>query len=200
MRTSRARVGALIGNPKNWGAGPRWRRVGVRRPLRPAKLSRQLRRDSGGFLAQRRGIATLSLVAIGAMGLISLYQMGVLKHLPEPPLPGLDSDRVDAAPEAYERLSAPDATLAVGSYAATLALAAMGGKYRAQRRPWLPLALAAKVGFDAAQVLRMMRVQWTKYRAFSFWSLLSAATTLATAPLVFGETRAALGRLTRSSR
>lgn len=191
------RTPASIWNLKNMpGLSPLQSRPA--KALKALELSRELRRGSGSFLEQRRGVVILSLVALGAMSLISLYQMGITKHLPEPPLPNLDADRVDGSPEAYQRLAAPDATLAVGSYAATLALAAMGGKRRSQQQPWLPLALAGKVAFDVAQALRMIRVQWSKYRTFCFWCLVSAAATFATAPLVFGETRAALRRLTRS--
>ncbi len=43
----------------------------------------------------------MTLTAMGSMGLISLYQLGIVKYLPDPPLPGFDSDKVDAAPEAY---------------------------------------------------------------------------------------------------
>ena len=68
--------------------------------MRATDLSRELRRDSGDFLEERRGIVCASLTAIGCMGLIALYQMGVIKHLPEPPLPGLDADKVDASDEA----------------------------------------------------------------------------------------------------
>lgn len=198
MKQSAGATPAALWNLKNLPAGAGQRANGAGRKPSAAELSRQLRCASGQFLPQRRATVALSLVAIGAMGLISLYQMGLLKHLPSPPLPGLDSDRVDSSPEAYSRFSTPDGTLALGSYAATLALAAMGGQDRARKQPWVPLALGAKVGFDVAQVLRMMLVQWRKYRAFCFWSLLAAAATVATVPLAFGESRAALSRLTRS--
>ena len=112
---------------------------------RAAELSRELRCGVDGFLAQRRAIVGLSLAAIGVMGLISLYQVGVVRHLPNPPLPGLDSDRVDASPEAYKRLATPDAVLGLGSFAMTMGLAEMGGKDRARRQPWIPLALGGKV-------------------------------------------------------
>lgn len=55
--------------------------------MTPEQLSRELRLGSGRFLQQRRKVLGLSLVAAGAMIPISLYQMGVIKHLPEPPLP-----------------------------------------------------------------------------------------------------------------
>jgi hypothetical protein len=68
-------------------------------------LSRELRLGSGRFLTQRRGIVGLSLLAAGSMGLITLYQMGIIRHLPEPPLPMLNADKVDASAEAYSRFS-----------------------------------------------------------------------------------------------
>lgn len=122
--------------------------------MKPEVLSQQLRADSGSFLGLRRGIVGLAMMASGAMGLITLYQMVIIKHLPEPPLPGLDADRVDASAEAYSRFSTPDGVLGPGNYAVTMGLAAMGGKDRAQQQPWLPLLLAAKVVFDTSQAIR----------------------------------------------
>lgn len=165
------------------------------KPLTPEVLSQQLRLGSGEFLPQRRGIVGLSLLAVGSMSLISLYQVGILKHLPEPPLPMLNADKVDASAEAYSRFETPDALLAIGNYAMTAGLAAMGEQDRARTKPWIPLALAAKVGFDTYQAIRLFRDQLTKHHAFCSWCLLAAATTLATIPLVIPETVAAVRQL-----
>jgi hypothetical protein len=192
MKNSLTKTVAAVRNLKNLAAESRRLSEKITEPLTPAQLSRELRFSGGQFLPQRRAIIGLSLVAIAAMGVVAFYQTGIIRHLPQPPIPGLDSDKVDAAPEAYERLAAPDATLAVGSYAATLVLAAMGSKQRARHQPWLPLALAGKVGFDLAQIIRMVRVQWGKYRALCFWALISGAATVASFPLVFREARAAV--------
>src|SRR6266540_4564427 len=97
-----------------------------------AELSRQLRTEKTPDLAHRRGIVALGLVASASMGVIALYQTGLIKHLPEPPLRMFDADRVDGSAEAYERFSMPDAVLGLGSYAATIGLAAMGGRDRAR--------------------------------------------------------------------
>lgn len=59
------------------------------------------------------------------MGLIAAYQMGLIRHIPEPPLPKLDADKVDASDEAYETLWTGDAFLGLTSYAVTATLAAM---------------------------------------------------------------------------
>ena len=163
--------------------------------MKPEELSRQLREGDGSFLARRRGVVGLSLVSAGSMALISLYQMGIIEHLPEPPLPRFDADKVDAAAGAYAKLLTPDAVIGLGNYAATLGLAAIGGQDRATERPWIPLALAAKVAFDAVQAGKLSVDQWTEHRAFCFWCLLAAGSTFATVPPVVPEARAALRQL-----
>lgn len=160
--------------------------------MNAAKLSHELREGTGGELDRRRKLTKLGLVAAGSMGVILLYQMGIIDHLPEPPFPGLDADKVDAAPEAYQKLDMPDAALGLVSYATTLALATMGGKDRAYSHPWIPLALAAKVTVDAAQAGKLSIDQWTEHRAFCSWCLLAAGATFAALPLVLPEAKTAL--------
>ncbi len=165
--------------------------------MRPEELSRQLRRGSGRYLRRRRGVVGLSLVAAGSLGLVTLYQIGLISHVPEPPLPFLDADTIDAAPEAYAMLSMPDGVLGIGSYAVTMALAAAGGKDRTTEHPWLPMALAAKVAFDAFVAYETTVEQWEEHRAFCLWCLLSASASVATVPLVLPETSAALREVFR---
>ena len=148
------------------------------------ELSRELRTESTPSLRRRRGIVGLSLTASAAMGVIALYQTGIIKHLPEPPSELFDADRIDASPEAYERFSVPDSLLGLGSYAATAGLAAMGGRDRAR---WISLALAGKVAFDAANAVRLTVVQWKDFRSWCFWCLIAAGATFAMVPLVIPE-------------
>jgi uncharacterized membrane protein len=167
--------------------------------MKPEQLSHELRRASGPHLKRRRGVVGLSLAAAGSMGVISLYQMGIIGHLPEPPLPGLDADKVDASGEAYEKLSAPDAVIGLASYSATALLAAAGEADRPWTKPWLPLALGAKVAFDAAQAAKLTWDQWAKHRAFCSWCLLAAGATFSMLPLVVPEVRTALRHLCHNS-
>lgn len=163
--------------------------------MTPKLLSEQLRLDDDSFLPQRRGIVGCALAAAASMGLITLYQIGIIKHLPEPPLPGFDADKVDASDEAYSYLQTPDAFIGLGSYAATMGLAAMGSKDRAATQPWIPLALLLKTTADAAQAAKLTVDQWTKHRAFCFWCLLAAAATFAALPLAAPEAIAAMQQL-----
>lgn len=155
----------------------------------PARLSRELRDGEGEDLARRRRVTTFSLVAAGSMAVIVLYQMGIIRHLPDPPAPHFDADAVDASAEAYTTLSTPDAAIGFLSYGATLMLATMGGAHRASRRPWLPLLLAAKAAADAGNAAKLTVDQWRKHRAFCGWCLLAAGATFATVPYAFAEAR-----------
>jgi vitamin K epoxide reductase family protein len=167
--------------------------------MSPDALRRQWRQGPGSALARRRGVAALALLSAGSMGVIALYQLGLIEHLPDPPLPGLDSEAVVGSDEAYARLATPDAVLGLGSYAVTLGLAAMGGEDRAARRPWLPLALGAKVTFDALQAGRLALGQWPRHRALCSWCLLAAGATVAAVPLAAPEVREAWRHLTRKA-
>jgi uncharacterized membrane protein len=157
-------------------------------------LSDELRNSHDPMVERRRGVVALATVAAGAMGVIALYQMGITRHLPEPPIPRLDADTVDASAEAYQMLRMPDAALGLLSYSTTIALASLGGADRGKRHPWIPLALAAKVGVDAVQAARLSVDQWRKHRAFCSWCLLAAAATFAAVPLVIPEARAVTRR------
>ena len=160
--------------------------------MTPETLSRELRLGSSHFLQLRRKTLGLSLLAAGAMMPIALYQMGIIRHLPEPPLPWLNADAVDAAGAAYAILATPDALLGLGSYAITAWFASMGGEDRARTRPWIPLVFAGKVVMDVATGVKLTVDQWTKHRAFCAWCLLATGASVATLPLVVPEAWAAM--------
>ena len=111
-------------------------------------------------------------------------------------MPRFDSDNITGSAKAYSLLATPDAVLAMGSYAATMTLAAMGSPDRANEQPLLPIALAAKVGFDAVVAAKYTLEEWRKHRTLCFWCLLASAATFASVPLVIPEARRALRRLT----
>src|ERR1043165_7972031 len=173
----------------------------IDRQRRATELSRELRQDTTPDLRRPRRIAGLSLIASASMGVLALYQTGPInqlpqaattRHPPEPPLPFLDADRVDASAEAYAKFDTPDAVLGLASYGVTAVLAAMGGKDRASTAPWVVLALAGKVAFDALNALKLSIDQPVKYRAFCFWCLIAASATFASVPQVIPEVRKAI--------
>jgi uncharacterized membrane protein len=184
--------------PRDRPAGPparqvRGRRDGIGRPTSQAaeRVSDDLRRRAGAHLRRRRSQTGLMLTAAGAMGIVILYQTGIVRHLPDPPIPGMDSDKVDASGEAYDSFKTPDATLGLASYGATLALIGMGTADRAQVQPAIPLLAAVKVAIDAAGAAWLTAEQVSKHRALCFYCLLASAATWAAVPLTLPEAREA---------
>jgi hypothetical protein len=106
--------------------------MGLIRETRTAarKLSEELRTGESGNLRRRGAVVGLSMLGTASLGLVALYQMGIIKHLPEPKVKLLNADKVDASSEAYEWLSTADALLGIASFGTTMVLAGMGGKDR----------------------------------------------------------------------
>lgn len=174
-------------------AGGRSGGLGRRSSRQAERVSDDLRRRTGSYLRERRRVAGLSLLASGAMGAVAAYQTGLVRRLPEPPVALFDAERVDASGEAYELLKTPDAALGLVSYAVTLALAASGDARRSSERPWLPVALAAKVAADAVGGgIYLTAEQASKHRRFCSWCLLATTATIAMVPQVVPEARAAI--------
>ncbi len=163
------------------------------------RVSDDLRRGAGDFLEQRRSVAGLTSLAGLALGVVGLYQFGVLRRVPELPLPFLGADAVDASGEAYQELRTPDAALGLASAAVTLVLAGMGDRSRARTTPWVPLALAAKTAVDAAGGLYLMAEQLSKHRKVCSWCTVAALAQAAALPVALPEARAALQHLRRRS-
>ena len=160
--------------------------------IQPEKLSEDLRETQGDdFLDNRRKITALSLFNIAMMGIISLYQMGVIKKMPEPALPGLDAEKVNGSAQAYELFSTPDAVLGLGSYAATLGLCAMGSSKRSKTLPLIPLLLMLKATIDALASAKLSYDQPTKYKAACLYCIGGALATFAVLPYAWPEARAA---------
>lgn len=159
------------------------------------RVSDDLRRRTSPHLRRRRRQTALMLGATAAMGVVSLYQTGIVRHLPDPSMPGFDSDHVDASGEAYETFDTPDATLGIASYGTTLALIGMGAADRASSRPWIPLIAAAKLAYDSAGAAWLTAEQITKHRALCFYCLLASGATWAALGQALPEARSALRSL-----
>jgi hypothetical protein len=159
-------------------------------------LSKALRTSGGLYLFCRRGIVVTSFVAGASMMMIGLYQMGILRRLPDVPRSKFQSSRVAAVPPAYRPLGLPipDALLGLLSYAVTAALAGFGGPDRRDRLPWIVPLMAAKVLGDAALGAVLFGIQWAWYRAFCMYRVIAACASFVAVPLAVPETWAALRR------
>jgi uncharacterized membrane protein len=111
----------------------------------PGELRQALQEQKTPNLRRRRAIIGFSLFGMASMAAVSALQTGLVRHLPDPPIGGFDSDKVNSSDTAYQ-LGVPDGTLSLASLAANIPLAACGG---AIRSPWLPLVACAKAGVEA---------------------------------------------------
>jgi uncharacterized membrane protein len=98
------------------------------------KLSpvQKVRKRSGRSAEHRRNIALLSAIGLLDFIPISLYQLGLIRHLPDLPGKLFDSDYVNASEEA-QVAGVPDGPLSLVMYAANLVLVAETLKKKKKR-------------------------------------------------------------------
>jgi len=165
----------------------------------PKQLSQELRQGKNPDMSRRRAIIGLSMLG-GSMGqLVTLYQTGIISHLPDPPGQQLfDADRVDASNYAYSRFNSPDGPIMVLTYAITAWLASAGGVDRARTNPLLPIAMGIKLVIDGITNAELAREEWSENKAFCEYcqvaSLCSFASIALAVPEVFTAVRTLLGR------
>lgn len=147
--------------------------------------------DVDSNVQRRRWIVGLSVVGLASMVAVSLLQTGLLKHLPDPPIRGFDSDKVDLSPTAFP-FGIPDGTLAAVSFALDLPLAGYGGADRARAHPLVPLLAAAKAALDAAVAARYFYQMPTREHAWCVYCVVGALADFAIFGLTLPEAKEAL--------
>lgn len=164
----------------------------------PIQLSEELRKGQNPHMTRRRWIIGLSMLG-GSMGqLVTLYQTGIINHLPDPPGQEIfDADRVDASNYAYSRFNSPDGPLMAINYGITAWLASAGGIDRARRNPLLPIAMGIKLVLDGVVSLELAREEWSENKAFCEYcqiaTLGSIASIVLAAPEVLDAVRTLFG-------
>lgn len=116
--------------------------------MRTAAIRQELLVGTDKDLESRRKIVALSAIGLADFALISLYQSGVVKKLPEFPGKIFNSNKVNAATDAYQ-MGAPDGTISALVYSATMVLATWGGSEASGRKPVHDVLLAGAVGSNA---------------------------------------------------
>lgn len=163
----------------------------------PAQLRDEIRDDPGRDMRLRRNAAAVSLVGIASMAIVSLYQMGKVRHLPDPPTstPHFDSDKVNATTEAFG-YGMPDGPLTLLAQATNLAIAAAGPADRARTRPWLPIVAAVVAAPQAAVAAKYLFHQMPNVdEAWCPYCVVDALTHFATFALVLPEALSAMQHL-----
>lgn len=162
--------------------------------LEPQQLRREIQDADTPEMRARRGIIGVSLLGIASMAIVSLYQMGIVRHLPDPPVrrPHFHSDKVNASKEAFG-YGMPDAPLTIAAHATNMVLAAAGPASRYRNRPWLPLLATALAAAQASVAAKYLFYQMPKVdRAWCPYCIVDALTHFATAALTLPEARRAI--------
>ena len=159
------------------------------------QLSRELREGDSPDLTRRRWIIGLSMVGASIGQLVSLYQTGIIDHLPDPPLPFVDADKVDASNYAYNKLDTPDGLMMVVNYGFTAWLAGAGGIDRAKTNPILPIAMGLKTLIDAAVCTELAREEWSENQAFCEYCQLATLCSYLSVALAVPEMLTAINAL-----
>ncbi|PSB09036.1 vitamin K epoxide reductase [filamentous cyanobacterium CCP1] len=166
--------------------------------MEPTQLSKELREGNSPDLERRRWIIGLSMVGASMAQVVSLYQTGVIKELPELPLPFFEANRVDASEYAYSRLNTPDGPLMLINYGITAWLASTGGENRARENPLVPIAMGAKILVDSIAAAELAREEWSENQAFCEYcqvaTLCSFASLALSAPEVMTAIQTLMGQ------
>jgi len=160
--------------------------------MEPKQLSEELRKGQNPDLTRRRFIVGLSMLGATMAEAVSMYQVGIIEELPDLPLPGIDSNKVDASDYAYRNFDTPDGFMMLASYSITALLAAAGGKERATQAPFLPIALVGKTLFDSVLALLLAREEWKENKAFCAYCQVATLCSIASLVLAVPEAMAAI--------
>jgi uncharacterized membrane protein len=163
----------------------------------PATLRHDLRASKAPSILLRRAVVGASFIGIGAMAVRTLYQMGFVRHLADPPIEGFDSDKVNASDTAYG-WGMPDSPLSILSHAVSIVLATLGGADRAQRAPWVPLAATAAAAPAAATAAGYVFYDMpVREKGWCPYCITDALMHIAVLGFTLWESKQALGRLVR---
>ncbi|MBE9158089.1 vitamin K epoxide reductase family protein [Nodosilinea sp. LEGE 06152] len=161
----------------------------------PQQLSYELRKGNTPDLNKRRQIIGLSMLGAAIGELITLYQTGVIDELPSLPGSFFDANKVDASNYAY-KFNGPDGPLMTVNYGITAMLASMGGENRAHDQPLVPLAMGAKLLFDAFLTTELAREEWAENKAFCEYCQVATLASFASLAIAMPEITTALQTLT----
>lgn len=155
-----------------------------------------LRDNSLDDLNRRRKIICLSAIGLVDFSIISLYQTGVIKSLPDLPFPIFDSNKVNASKSAYQ-FGLPDGPVSATVYGLTMALASAGGDETASRKPIFDVLLGAAVAGNAAGAIFYLYDMTFKQKKICLYCVTGAAINIASAVIIVPTLLKSLKKLFR---
>lgn len=151
--------------------------------MRTAAIRQELLNSTDEDLQQRRKVLKLSALGMVDFAFISLYQSGAIKRLPELPLKVFDSNKVNAAPDAYQ-MGAPDGTISAWLYATNMVLATVGGTEASGRKPIHDVLLGSAVAANAAGAIYYIGDMAFKQKKICPYCIAGAAINIASAVII----------------
>jgi len=151
--------------------------------MRTAAIRQELLNSTDEDLQLRRKVVGLSALGLVDFAFISLYQSGVIKRLPELPFKSFDSNKVNAAPDAY-KMGAPDATISAWLYATNMVLATAGGTESSGRKPVHDMLLGGTVAANAGGALYYLYNMVFKQKKVCPYCIAGAAINISSAVIV----------------
>lgn len=142
-----------------------------------------LRTEHTKDLDKRRKVIALSALGLVDFSIISLYQTGIINHMPDIPHPLFDSDKVNASEDAY-RMGAPDGPISAAVYGLIMTLAAAGGNKDTGRTPVFDVALGAAVAGNAAGALFYLYKMIFVQKKVCLYCVTGAAINIASAVII----------------
>lgn len=136
----------------------------------------------------------LSAIGIADFAFISLYQSGAIGRLPELPFKAFDSNKVNAAPDAYI-MGAPDATISALLYATGMVLSTWSGTAASGRKPIHDIALGAIVAGNASGAVYYLGKMIFKQEKVCPYCILGAAINVASGIIIAPTVKKAIKQL-----
>lgn len=153
-----------------------------------------LRNEKTKDLEKRRKIMLLSAIGLVDFSIISLYQTGVIRHLPDPSFAIFDSDYVNGSEDAY-LFGVPDGPVSATVYALNLVLASAGGSEKTGRSPLFDLALGATVAGNAAGAIVYLHSMIFKQKKVCLYCITGALINIASAALITPLVKTAIKKI-----
>lgn len=151
--------------------------------MKAMEIRNELREGVSDNLRRKRKIIALSALGLVDFSIISLYQTGVIKKLPDIPLPIFDSNKVNAANNAYI-LGVPDGPISATVYGLAMVLAAAGGSESTGRKPAFDVLLGAAIAGNAAGAVYYMYDMIFKQKKICLYCVTGALINIASAIII----------------
>lgn len=164
--------------------------------MKSTSIDQALRNESSDDLDIRRKIVALSALGLLDFSIISMYQAGVIRRLPDLPLSVFDSNSVNASKEAYQ-FGVPDGPVSATVYALTMVLATASGTARSGRKPVWDLLFGGAIAGNAAGAVYYL-YEIFKQKKICLYCVLGAAINLTSAALVAPLVQNSVKKITKS--